>query len=85
VTEVDVPQVDRPRSIELTWVFEATKGVEPVVPFTLVPKGNHTEVTLRHSGVPDDETGRRHEEGWTWDLSILAERLTSGGPVAPDS
>jgi uncharacterized protein YndB with AHSA1/START domain len=70
-------QLDRPRRIEYTWVSEATKGIESIVLATLEPKGNQTEVTLRHSGFPDDEMGRGHKEGWTWYLSILAERLGS--------
>jgi uncharacterized protein YndB with AHSA1/START domain len=73
-------QIERPRRIEYTWVSEATKGVESVVLFTLEPKGDNTEVTLRHSGLLDDEMGRGHKEGWTWALSMLAERFTSRQP-----
>ena len=51
-------QIDRPRRVEHTWVSEATKGVETVVAITLEPKGDHTEMTLRHSGLADDEMGR---------------------------
>jgi len=40
-------------------------------------RGDQTEVTLRHSGVPDDEMGRRHKEGWTWFLNALADAQTS--------
>jgi uncharacterized protein YndB with AHSA1/START domain len=70
-------QIDRPRRVEYTWVSEATQGVESVVTVTLVPRGGDTEVTLRHSGVPDDEKGREHEAGWGWVLSMLAERFAS--------
>ena len=66
-------QMNRPRLLEHTWMSEATKGAESVVTITLEPRGNQTEVTLRHSGVPDDEMGRQHQEGWTWILSTLAE------------
>jgi len=58
-------------------VSEATKGVESVVAVTFEPRGTGTEVTLRHSGVPDDEMGRQHKDGWTWVLSTLAERFLS--------
>jgi uncharacterized protein YndB with AHSA1/START domain len=68
-------QIERPRRIEYTWMSEATKGVETVVLFTLEPKGDHTEVTLRHSNVPDDEMGRRHADGWGWCLDMLAKRF----------
>ena len=28
-------------------------------------------------GVPDDEMGRRHKEGWTWAFSVLADCFAS--------
>jgi hypothetical protein len=46
-----------------------------VVTVTFEPRGDQTDITLRHSGVPDDEMGRRHEQGWAWVLSKLAERF----------
>jgi uncharacterized protein YndB with AHSA1/START domain len=70
-------EIDRPRRVEYTWVSEATKGVESVVTVTLEPKAEQTEVTLRHAGVPDDEMGLRHQQGWTWVLSMLAEALAT--------
>jgi uncharacterized protein YndB with AHSA1/START domain len=70
-------KIERPHRIEHTWVSEGTKGVESVVLLTLEPKGDQTEVTLRHSGVPDDELGLQHKEGWTWVLSALAEGIAS--------
>jgi uncharacterized protein YndB with AHSA1/START domain len=69
-------RIERPKAIEHTWVSEATQGVESIVSLTFVPQGDQTEVTLRHSGVPDDEMGRRHQDGWTWVLSMLAERFS---------
>jgi uncharacterized protein YndB with AHSA1/START domain len=75
-------RIDRPRCVEYTWVSEATKGVESVVTVTFEPQGDQTEVTLRHSGVPDDEMGRQHKDGWTWVLSMLGQRFgaaSSGG------
>jgi len=75
-------RIERPHQVEYTWVSEATKGVESVVSVTFEPRGNQTEVTLRHSGVPDDEMGREHKEGWTWVLSMLAERFVSQSSVS---
>lgn len=69
--------IERPRKVKHTWVSEATKGLESIVTFTLEPRGDETEVTLRHSGLPDDEMGRQHKDGWTWILSMLAEGLAS--------
>jgi uncharacterized protein YndB with AHSA1/START domain len=70
-------RIDRPRCVEYTWVSEATKGLESIVTVTFEARGDETEVTLRHSGVPDDEMGHQHKDGWTWVLSALAERFTS--------
>jgi uncharacterized protein YndB with AHSA1/START domain len=70
-------RLDRPRNIEYTWVSEATKGLESIVTITFERRGNQIEVTLRHTGVPDDEMGRQHQEGWNWILSMLAERFVS--------
>jgi len=62
--------------VEYTWMSEATQGAESVVTVTFQPLGEETEVTVRHSGVPDDAMGRRHAEGWTWMLNLLAERFS---------
>jgi uncharacterized protein YndB with AHSA1/START domain len=67
--------IERPRRVEYTWMSEGTQGVESVVTVTFEPQGEQTEVTLRHTGVPDDEMGRKHEQGWAWVLSKLAERF----------
>lgn len=74
-------RLERPSCAEYTWVSEATKGVESVVTVTFEPEGESTKVTLRHTGVPDDEAGRRHEEGWGWVLSMLEQRF-KGVPSA---
>jgi len=70
-------KMERPRLVEFTWMSEGTKGAESVVTVTLQPRGDQTEVTLRHAGVPDDELGSRHKEGWTWILSALADALAA--------
>jgi uncharacterized protein YndB with AHSA1/START domain len=70
-------RIERPRMVEYTWMFEATKGAESIVIVTMEARGDQTEVTLRHSGVPDDERGRQHKDGWAWVLSALAESLAS--------
>jgi uncharacterized protein YndB with AHSA1/START domain len=70
-------QLDRPNLIEHTWVSEATKGVESIVTLTMQSRGDETEVTLRHSGVPDDEMGRKHKDGWTWILDMLAQGMAA--------
>lgn len=74
-------RIERSTQVEYTWVSEATKGLESIVLITFEAHGNQTEVTLRHSGVPDDDMGRQHKDGWTWILSMLAERFVSHAPT----
>ena len=74
-------RIERPYQVEYTWMSEGTRGVESVVTVTFEARGDETEVTLRHSGIPDDEMGHQHKEGWTWVLSMLAERFVSGASV----
>jgi uncharacterized protein YndB with AHSA1/START domain len=70
-------RIDRPRFVEYTWMSEATQGLESIVAVTFEARGDQTEVKLRHSGVPDDDLGRQHKDGWAWILSALAERFSS--------
>lgn len=63
--------LDLPRCIEHTWVSEATRGLETLVTLTFEAKGNQTLVTLVHAGVPDDEFGRQHVEGWAFVLGAI--------------
>jgi uncharacterized protein YndB with AHSA1/START domain len=74
--------LERGRRIEHTWVSEATKGLESVVSMTFEARGNSTQVTLHHSGVPDDELGRQHKDGWTWILSATAEQFERNAQAA---
>ena len=70
-------KLERGKLAEHTWVSEATKGVETLVTTTFEPKDGGTFVTLRHTGVPDDEPGRQQAQGWNWCLSMLADRMAS--------
>ena len=68
-------RLDRGRTIEHTWVSEATKGLESIVTITLTPRSGSTEVTLRHTNLPDDDLARSHQGGWSWYLDTLAKRF----------
>jgi uncharacterized protein YndB with AHSA1/START domain len=67
--------LERGKKIEHTWMSPATKGLESVVSITLEARGGETLLSLRHSGVPDDELGRQHEQGWKWITDALADGL----------
>jgi uncharacterized protein YndB with AHSA1/START domain len=63
------------RKIQHTWVSEATRGLETVVTLTFEAQGEQTLVKLHHANVPDDDMGRRHEEGWGYVLEAIAARF----------
>jgi uncharacterized protein YndB with AHSA1/START domain len=68
-------RVERPRLLEFTWMSEATRGLESRVAVELKPAAGGTELTLTHSGLPDDEMGRGHEEGWKQITAAQAEKI----------
>jgi hypothetical protein len=70
-------KIDRPRRLEHTWVSEYTRGLESIVAIDLLERDGKTEFILRHSGLPDDEMGHRHEAGWDWILSDFASQFES--------
>jgi len=68
-------RVERPRLLEFTWMSEATKGLESRVTIELTPSRGGTDLVLTHSGIPNDELGRSHEEGWKHITDALAEKI----------
>jgi uncharacterized protein YndB with AHSA1/START domain len=67
--------LNRPQRLQHTWVSEATRGLESIVTLTFSAQGDQTLVKLHHANLPDDELGRRHEEGWGFVLGALADRF----------
>jgi uncharacterized protein YndB with AHSA1/START domain len=59
-------RIDRPYRLEYTWVSKTIKGAESMVALSFKANRNKTEVTLRHSSVPDDEEGCKHKDGWSF-------------------
>ena len=65
-------RLERPRLIEETWMSESTHGLETLLRVEFEPKGGGTQLTLTHSGLPDDEA-ENHRKGWEEILSTLDE------------
>jgi hypothetical protein len=53
-----------------------TLGEESTVTVTFKKQGEHTLMTLMHSGLPDTDGGRGHEKGWSYFLDIFPEQFT---------
>jgi uncharacterized protein YndB with AHSA1/START domain len=68
-------KVERPGCIQHTWVSPNTLGEESVVTVTFKQQGENTLMTLVHSGIPDNERGKKHEKGWNYFLDIFPEQF----------
>jgi uncharacterized protein YndB with AHSA1/START domain len=55
--------LERPTRIEFTWHSDWTRG-ESHVRIELVGHGDKTELTLLHTGLPDQAIADDHREGW---------------------
>lgn len=64
--------LEKARKIQYTWVSEATHGMETLLTVSFEPMNGKTEVRVSHTGVPDDEGGRRHELAWKFVTTRMA-------------
>ncbi|HUI63749.1 MAG TPA: SRPBCC domain-containing protein [Bacteroidota bacterium] len=71
-------EVQRPGRIQHTWVSPNTLGKESTVTVTFTKQGDKTLMTLVHSGLPDHELARSHENGWNYFLGIYQEQFGNG-------
>ena len=70
--------IERPRRLVFTWISEGTNHQRSVVTIELRPagdRGQETELTLTHDGLPTAEAAREHEKGWTEIVQMLLERI----------
>jgi uncharacterized protein YndB with AHSA1/START domain len=68
-------KLERGRTIEYTWMSEATHGIETNVAIALRAVAGGTELALVHRDLPDDDAGRGHEPGWQFIVECVAKRL----------
>jgi uncharacterized protein YndB with AHSA1/START domain len=66
---------DRGALLRHTWMSPATLGAESVVTVTFQESGDATVMTLVHSGLPDAEVARSHENGWNYFVGTFAEKF----------
>lgn len=58
--------LERGREMQHTWMSPYTEGYESQVAVTFTKKGHDTEMRLVHSGLPESDRGRAHQNGWTF-------------------
>jgi uncharacterized protein YndB with AHSA1/START domain len=64
-------RVERGSALEHTWVSPNTLGRESRVSVSFASCTEGTRMVLTHSGLPDNEQGRRHEQGWNYFLGLF--------------
>ncbi len=55
-------KIERPRRIQHTWMSKSTLGQESTVTLTFEKKGDETLMTLLHTGLPDADVAKGHED-----------------------
>ena len=80
-------EVDPPRYVSFTWGWDDEASPVPagssLVEITLQPDGDATILTLRHSGLPNQDSVSLHDGGWQHFLERLAIAAAGGDP-GPD-
>lgn len=80
-------EVDPPRFVSFTWGWKDEGSPVPpgssLVEVTLVADGDATTLTLRHSGLPTQNSVTMHDGGWQHFLERLAIAAAGGDP-GPD-
>ena len=76
-------EVVRPKRLAMSWRWEGSADPgESRVEIDLRPIAEGTELTFTHSRLRDEETRRRHEQGWNGSLDKLERHflaLSNGG------
>lgn len=70
-------EIERPNRLVYTWQWELDSG-EPghvsSVTVEFLRRGDHTDVVLEHTALPDAESRDRHAQGWSACLEIFRAR-----------
>jgi uncharacterized protein YndB with AHSA1/START domain len=77
-------EVERPKRLVYTWQWELDSG-EPgdisSVTVEFIERGDHTDVVLEHTGLPDPDSRDRHARGWSACMEIFRSRGFAGQPA----
>jgi len=68
-------EIKRSARIQHTWMSPYTNGLESTVTVTFKKKGQDTLVTLVHTGLPNNEDGKGHNDGWNYFLDQYLRRF----------
>lgn len=71
-------EVDPPARLVYTWRWEGTTDPATRVVVEFSDHGAQTEITITHSGFPDEQDRANHAQGWNDCLARLVERAAAG-------
>jgi uncharacterized protein YndB with AHSA1/START domain len=63
--------IDRPNTLAFTWGWALSGKADTLVKLAFRAKGQQTEITLTHSGLPTEEDRAGHGKGWNSTLNKL--------------
>jgi uncharacterized protein YndB with AHSA1/START domain len=63
------------KEIRHTWMSRYTRGLESTVTVHFKKHAAGTLMTLRHTGLPNDDGGRGHADGWGQFLGMLEDHF----------
>ena len=70
--------IDRPGRLQHSWMSRHTLGEESMVTVTFQRKGAGTLLTLRHSGLTNDDMAKAHDQGWASLFDKFGDAFVSG-------
>jgi len=76
-------EIDRPRRLVFTWSSPATKFRDSLVTVTFEASAGATVVEIHQVGLPDEESRRSHEGGWSGALEMLDRTMQSETTAEP--
>ena len=73
-------KVTRPGRIQHTWMSPYTSGLESMVTVTFKKRKEGTLMTLLHTGLPDSDGGKNHNNGWNFFLDNFPKHFAKAAP-----
>lgn len=70
-------KLERGSRIQHTWMSPYTNGLESVVTISFKKKGSETLMKLHHTGLPNNEDGKGHHDGWSYFVGKFADKFVS--------
>jgi len=77
-------ELERPNRLTYTWTWEGKDmpNMETLISVSFAERDGGTEVTMTHSGFPDQSLCDSHRQGWSSSLNRLVDTLDARGSAA---